>query len=622
MLGIYCRTSKETKNLSIDQQKELGINFCLSHNFEYKLYIDEGKSGFIFNDDAINPFENRPSFTSLINDIKRYEITKVWVAEHTRISRNHYASAMIFNIFETFNIELYADSKLYDLKDPHSQFARQIMDSVSQLERHLIVNRTTRGLHDAINRGKRGHSKFFGYKIIGKDEKGKPIRETIESEINNLKYIYQEFLKGRTLRSIAYEIYSDEKIEGVKTLLKYATKLSRFLQHPEYTGFALNMEGLNIFHKYNRLEIEDISILLDNKYWVRSIPYPEKIVTIEEWIKVIERLHTNKVTKKDQKNKSRSSGKSMVTGIITCSICDSKYFSYLTLYKRKNGEKYYYNYYKHHMAINNEVCNHKPKTIEVKKIDEIFKSFFFFYYIVFNDSNLFVKETLEKMNREILTTENRIKSEEKNVSKIKKQLTTLNNLLSDVEDKNALLITTNKITSLSNESTEKISLIASLKVELEKLYKMYSNTELENTYTNIKDRVLKFFNELETESRRNELLRIIKKCILYNSYLLIDTGNILFIFDTKQNYVFDIKFLENLKKDEIYKKHFIELKNRKQVRLFNDKLILNVNLNRDDKIRGTLFSYLHEKFNIKYNLNNTSNLISFISLRGLYNKDE
>ena len=83
-----------------------------------------------------------------------------------------------------------------------------------------------------------------------------------------------------------------------------------------------------------------------------------------------------------------------------------------------------------------------------------------------------------------------------------------------------------------------------------------------------------------------------------------------------------ISILKNLNKDEIYKKHFIELKNRKQVRLFNDKLILNVNLNRDDKIRGTLFSYLHEKFNIKYNLNNTSNLISFISLRGLYNKDE
>jgi DNA invertase Pin-like site-specific DNA recombinase len=282
MLGIYCRTSKDSET-SIDQQKKLGIKFCVSHNFDYQVYEDEGISGYKKSDDDVDPFNNRPSFTSLINDIRSEKITQVWVYEHSRLSRNQYASAIIFNIFEKFDIELFENNKQIDLKDPQYQFMRQVMDAVSQLERNLIVNRTTRGLHNAINKGNRGYARFFGYKKIGKDDNGKSVWKSVDVEINDLKYMYKRFLEGVSLRQIVFELY--DKQESNSELLRYATKISRFIRHYEYTGFVLNMDGLNILHQYERFEIENISVLLDRKYWVKSIPYPIQIISIEDWIK-------------------------------------------------------------------------------------------------------------------------------------------------------------------------------------------------------------------------------------------------------------------------------------------------------------------------------------------------
>jgi len=173
-LGIYVRTSKDSET-SIEQQKKLGVQFCVSNSYEYQIYEDEGISGFKIDEDEMNPFSNRPSFTNLINDIKSGKINKVWVYEHSRLSRNQYSSAVIFNIFEKYNIELFENNKTIELKDPQFQFMRQVMDAVSQLERHLIVNRTTRGLHNSINKGRRCFSRLFGYENLGKDPNGKRV---------------------------------------------------------------------------------------------------------------------------------------------------------------------------------------------------------------------------------------------------------------------------------------------------------------------------------------------------------------------------------------------------------------------------------------------------------------
>jgi hypothetical protein len=64
------------------------------------------------------------------------------------------------------------------------------------------VARTTRGLHDSINRGIRSYSDFYGYKKDGKTNDGYVKWVPIKSEIENIKYSYKRILEGSTIKMI------------------------------------------------------------------------------------------------------------------------------------------------------------------------------------------------------------------------------------------------------------------------------------------------------------------------------------------------------------------------------------------------------------------------------------
>ena len=103
ILGIYVRTSVETEGTSIEQQKNIGIKFASKNGFEYQVYEDIRKSGFKIEDDD-NPFKHRKGLTKLIGNIKNKIVDKIWVYEHSRLSRNQYSSYVLFNIFEKHKI--------------------------------------------------------------------------------------------------------------------------------------------------------------------------------------------------------------------------------------------------------------------------------------------------------------------------------------------------------------------------------------------------------------------------------------------------------------------------------------------------------------------------------------
>ena len=117
MLGIYCRTNTDAyADLpSIMEQKTAGIKFAEDHNFEYKLYKERKKPGFTKTDDGFDPFDGRPSFMNLINDIKNGIINSVWVSEDLRLSKNPYTWACILGIFKKHKIALYVDGKEFDM---------------------------------------------------------------------------------------------------------------------------------------------------------------------------------------------------------------------------------------------------------------------------------------------------------------------------------------------------------------------------------------------------------------------------------------------------------------------------------------------------------------------------
>jgi DNA invertase Pin-like site-specific DNA recombinase len=370
ILGVYVRTSVETDGTSIEQQKKLGIQFCKKNKFEYQIYEDEGKSGFKIEDDD-NPFKNRQGLLKLISDIENKIIDKVWVYEHSRFSRNQHGSYVLFRIFEKHKITVYEKDKLFDMNDPQTQMIRGILDSISQYERHLIVSRTTRGLHESINRGIRGYSEFYGYKKEGKTDDGYVKWIPVKSEIENIKYSYKRLLEGSPVKNVLLELYKNKKInENERSIL--TKKWTRILRHFENTGYSLNTDGLQIFNQFKRCEIENLRELDNPKYYVNSVTYPIKMVLVEDWIKVVEKLQVHKIIYKE---KMRRTNTEMLTGIIMCPYCESKYYLYSNHYQ-SHGKEYNYQYYKH-TFYGKGSCNN-TKTLNVEKTNDMFSVFFFY----------------------------------------------------------------------------------------------------------------------------------------------------------------------------------------------------------------------------------------------------
>lgn len=573
MLGIYARTSRDNPleiTSAIDQQIKAGIEFALKKGLDYKVYSDKGISGYkISEEEETDPFNNRPDFTKLINDIKNGNIESVWVWEHSRISRNQYASAYIFNIFQKYKITLYEKDKEFNLTDPTNQMLRQILDAVAQYERQLIVGRTTRGLYNAIDLGKRAHAKFFGYKRVGRDQNNNLLWEPVESEIEQLRNWYAQYKEGKSLRSIILnQIDGTDKTE-TQVLLQRATKLGRFLAHAEYTSYNLNMKGLEILHQFEKCEINNLQALKDKEYWVKSRAYTVEIISIKEWVDIRERLQQNKIIRANNDIKKRKAEKSLATGIIKCSCCGLYYYYNHLHYKKanKNEVKDYYYYY-HHKSFGNDHCTNKPKSLDIKRIDSIFETFVYFYFLAFDKNKNALADDMNARQNEILRITEAQKTWTNEIAKIKKQIEKFNTAIDNTDDVKIITVLAQRI----NENQEKIK---ELTLKLSKSYTTLNqkNEELEKiqedlVFYSASNRILNFHNKFNIEEKRTIILRTIDEAKIFNKHLLIRTANTVFLFNIKENY-------------ELPELAFDLLKNASNIKEVSDpfKNVANLNLN-------------------------------------------
>ena len=537
-MGIYVRTSIEKENTSIGQQKELGIKFCRKNKYDYQVYEDIGKSGYKIEDEN-DPFKNRQGLLKLITDIENKIIDKVWVYEHSRLSRNEYSSFVLFRIFEKYNITVYENDKKFDFNNPQNKMIQGILTQISQYERHLITSRTTRGVHDTINRGIRGYSQFYGYKKGGIKDDGYMKWIPVESEIEKIRFCYQRFLSGNSIYSIIEDLYKNKLTEKQRPSL--TIKFSRTLQHFEYTGYSLNTDGLEIFNKFKKCEIESIKELKDKKYYVKSVSFPVKIVSIENWIKVVEKLQ---VHKKVYKDKMRRTDTEIFTGIIQCPYCEMRYYY-------TNDKNHFY--YKH---FPKKLCKQLPKSFRIEKMNNLVEVFFFYFYLVYDDTKRLIEESQKIIKLNLSEIKEKIKTIETDNKKYDKQIENLQSIYEGSTDKEFLKLTLKKENDLNIKRNKNIDTINILKNELEDLNKNYDEDELELTYYNVKDTVINFIENVSVEEKRMSLLKIIKNCQVFNKYLVIDTGKLLFIFDTEMSYELSYETYVQFVNDKKFKDNF------------------------------------------------------------------
>ena len=402
--GIYVRTSVDKENTSIDQQKELGVKFCKKNRFQYQIYEDIGKSGFEVEDEK-NPFKNRQGMKRLLNDIENKIVDKVWVYENSRLSRRDITSFVLTKIFTKHNVTVYEREKEFDMNNPQNQMIQGILTQISQYERHLIVDRTTRGLHDTFNRGIRGFNNVYGYKKDGKKDDGYMKWTPVEFEIENVKYTFKKFLEGTPIKEIVSEVFKKNKLSPLQFETTYRRWRRLFTQFV-YTGYSLNTDGLEIFNKFKNCEIDNLRELNNDKYFIKSIPFPVQMVSIEDWIRANEKLYETKAVYKDRMRRTNTE---FLTGIIECPYCNFKYFLF-------NGGKYYY--YRHYYT---KACEHK-RTITVGKLNKLFDVFFFYFYLVYDDTKTLIEESQRVIKTNQLEIREKIKTAETEIKRLDKQI--------------------------------------------------------------------------------------------------------------------------------------------------------------------------------------------------------
>jgi DNA invertase Pin-like site-specific DNA recombinase len=628
MLGIYCRTSKERdfETSTISQQKSGGIEFAEKNNLEYQLFIDEGKSAFKISDFELDPFQHRPDFASLINDIKSKNIDKVWVWEISRLSRNDYASAFIFNVFEKYNIKLYIDKEEFYFTNPINKLNRVILGAISEYERTLIVNRTIRGSKEQFEKGRKTYHSLYGYVNSGrKTKEGKReyvIWEPVESEIETYKYILKRFNEGASLRKIVVEVFDMNNIKDYQ-FASYAVRMATILRKYQYTGYQLTEEGNDIFKRFRNYELSNIQALKDKKYWIKSIPYHLELISIDEWVDVSERLQIRGAKMNFSKQeKLIKANKDIGTGIINCGDCNARfYYKQQKTREYKDGHRNYYYTYFHNSGFHKAICKQLPNSFKVEYINEIFKLFYFYFLLVFDNRNELMNESQKNIKHQQIKVKEEINKNAKVYQRIEKQISKYQTALETTDDTEIIKVLAKNI-SQSNDKIDELDIVISkLKIENEKLSEQFSKNLLEITYYDVVEKVNNWFYNMSIEEQRNELIRIIQGCFIYNHYMIIDAGTIVFSFDINQHYVFDMELLNKMNEGEIFKKYFMEMKGGKDARKYNDKLIPNVNLNGDKLMKVRMLEYMVKNYGFGYDFVGKTNLISFVSLSGLYGFD-
>jgi len=547
LCGIYVRTSIETDGTSIEQQKELGIRFCDSQDFQYQVYEDIGKSGYKI-DDENDPFRNRQGLTKLIADIEKGTVDKIWVYEHSRLSRNQYAWFVLRRIFERNKVEIYESGKLFKMDDPQSQMIQGILTQISQYERHLITSRTTRGLRATINTGLRTYNKIYGYKNMGKQANGYVRWEPVQSEIENIKYSFQKYLAGNSVDSIIKDLNNDLP-EDKRVLFhkNYINVLKRF----DYTGFSLTTEGSELYHKYKNFELENLDFLKEQengkpKYYLPSVNYSAQIVSLEDWVAVAKRLRDNKLIYRNMKRRTNTE---IFTGLMSCPYCNLTYF-----FHNDNSKNYDYKYYTHTPS---KKCLQRPKSVRRDKINSMVEVFYFYYFLVFDDTKKLLEENQAIANLNLVKIKDKISAAQGENRKIEKQINNFQSLYEESTDREFVKLTLVKENELKLRLEGNNASIANLKSELGRLKNEYDRDKMELTYYNVKEKVIDFVERLSVENKRAELIKIIKKCQLFSNYLLIDTGKLLFVFNVKKDYPLPESIYEAFKNDIDFKSNFL-----------------------------------------------------------------
>ena len=185
---------------SIDEQKRLLEEWCKANDYIiYKCYSDRGISG--------KNIKDRPALKELLSDAKAGKFDMVISWKMNRVSRKLEDVLKIVNILEENNITFKSYSEPFETDTPAGRMQFQMMALIGEFERGTISQNIKMGMCAKAKSGNWCGGRVLGYNLVPnnspeEEKKGKNKLEINEKEAEIVRFIFNEYSKGKGYKAI------------------------------------------------------------------------------------------------------------------------------------------------------------------------------------------------------------------------------------------------------------------------------------------------------------------------------------------------------------------------------------------------------------------------------------
>ena len=504
LIAIYCRVSTEEQSengYSIDEQERLLEEWCKKMGYViYKCYSDRGISG--------KNIKDRPALKELLSDAKAGKFDMVISWKINRVSRKLEDVLKIVNLLEKNNITFKSYSEPFETDTPAGRMQFQMMALIGEFERGTIAQNVKMGMIAKAKSGNWCGGRVLGYDLVPnnspeEEKKGKNKLKINEKEAEIVRFIFNEYSKGKGYKAITNQINK----------LGYKTKkgndfsvgsIRDILTNPVYIG-EIRYNVRQNWSEKRRRNINPNPIRVKGKH--------EAIIDRELWDKVQLILESKK-----GKPSRIYDGEYLLTGILRCPKCGAGMVISRTTNTLADGTKKRIAYYccGNWKNKGTSVCN--SNTIRVDKANEyVFKKI---EELVSNEA--VIKAVVKNINKE---RKDKVKPAKRLLGDIDKELEKLDKrkrkIFEAYEDD---ILTKAEFQIRKDELNEKIRILEEEKKPL--LNTISEDVSEEIPYEFIKD-ILKNFSKVlnsnVSREQQKKLLHMIISEITMNESREIDS---------------------------------------------------------------------------------------------------
>lgn len=504
IIAIYCRVSTDEQaefGYSIDEQKRLLEEWCKANDYIiYKCYSDRGISG--------KNIKDRPALKELLSDAKEGKFDMVISWKINRVSRKLEDVLKIVNLLEKNDITFKSYSEPFETDTPAGRMQFQMMALIGEFERGTIAQNVKMGMIAKAKSGNWCGGRVLGYDLVPnnspeEEKKGKNKLEINEKEAKIVRFIFNEYSKGKGYKAITNKMNK----------LGYKTKkgnnfsvgsIRDILTNPVYIG-EIRYNVRQNWSEKRRRNINPNPIRVKGKH--------EAIIDRELWDKVQLILESKK-----GKPSRIYDGEYPLTGILRCPKCGAGMVISRTTNTLADGTKKRIAYYccGNWKNKGTSVCN--SNTIRVDKANEyVFKKI---EELVSNEA--MIKAVVKNINKE---RKDKVKPAKRLLGDIDKELEKLDKrkrkIFEAYEDD---ILTKEEFQTRKDELNEKIR---TLEEEKKPLLNTISDEVSEDIpYEFIKDILMNFskiLNSSVSREQQKKLLHMIISEITMNESREIDS---------------------------------------------------------------------------------------------------